>query len=138
MIVLIRIQNAFTPLPLRVILIVSGCFYMDMNFFGPIRVVSSLLRVGSVAADIFGWVVADGFGWLQMVSGGFGWFVVLVVTICHLEIQCIYLKNREFLQNFKNLAGDELKLPKREPPAVIGRVSMSGMVNSFIIIKDQK
>ena len=63
MIVLIRIQDAFTPLPLRVILIVSACFYMDMNCFGPVRVVSSLLRVGSVAADIFGWVVADGFRW---------------------------------------------------------------------------
>ena len=52
-----------------------------MNCFGPVRVVPSLLRVGSVAADIFGWVVADGFVWLLMVSGGFGWFVVLVVTI---------------------------------------------------------
>ena len=46
---------------------------MDMNCFGPIHVVSSLLRVGSVAVD--------GFGWLRIVSGGFGWFVVLVVTI---------------------------------------------------------
>ena len=78
MIVLIRIQDAFTPLPLRVVLIVSACkdvnaacFYMDMNCFRLVRVVLSLLRVGSVAADIFGWVVAD----------GFGWFVVLVVTI---------------------------------------------------------
>ena len=52
-----------------------------MNCFGPVRVVPSLLRVGSVAADIFGWVVADGFVWLRMVSGGFGWFVVLVVTL---------------------------------------------------------
>ena len=43
-----------------------------------------------MAADIFGLVVADGFGWLWMVSGGFGWFqlvsdgfgwfVILVVT----------------------------------------------------------
>ena len=47
---------------------------MDMNCFEPVRVVSSLLRVGSMAADIFGWAVVDGFGWLQMVSGGFGWF----------------------------------------------------------------
>ena len=58
----------FTPLPLRVILIVSACFYMDMNCFEPVRVISSLLRVGLVAANIFGWVVADGFGWLRMVS----------------------------------------------------------------------
>ena len=43
---------------------------MDMNCFEPVRVISSLLRVGLVAANIFGWVVAD----------GFGWFVVLVVT----------------------------------------------------------
>ena len=34
-----------------------------------------------MAADILGWVVADGFGWLQMVSGGFRWFVVLAVTV---------------------------------------------------------
>ena len=43
-----------------------------------------------MAGDSFGWVVADGFGWLRMVSGGFGWFkmvsggfgwfAVLVVT----------------------------------------------------------
>ena len=91
MIVLIRIQDAFTPLPLRVIFIVSACFYMGMNCFGPVRIVSSLLQVGSVTADIFGWVVADGFGWFRMfsggfgwfrmVSGGFGWFVVLVATV---------------------------------------------------------
>ena len=35
-------------------------------------------------------------------------------------------KNREFLQNFKNRAdfNRELKLPKRESPAGIGRVGM--------------
>ena len=87
MIVLIRIQDAFTPLPLRVILMVSACFYIDMNCFGPVRVVSSLLWVGSVAADILGWVVSDCFGWLRMVSGSFGWFLVLVVTICSLVKQ---------------------------------------------------
>ena len=53
--------------------LVSASSYMDMNCFGPVHVVSSLLRVGSVAVD--------GFGWLRIVSGGFGWFVVLVVTI---------------------------------------------------------
>ena len=52
------------PLPhsfygLRVILIVPAYFYMDMNCFGLIRVVSSWLRVGSVVG-----------GWLRMVSGG--------------------------------------------------------------------
>ena len=70
MIVLIRIQDAFIPFPLQVIFVVSVCFYMDMNCFRLVRVVASLLRVGSVTADIIGWVVAD----------GFGWFVVLVVT----------------------------------------------------------
>ena len=70
MIVLIRIQDAFTPLHLRVTLIVSACFYMDMNCFRPVCVVSSSLQVGSVAADSFGWVVAD----------GFRWFAVSVVT----------------------------------------------------------
>ena len=50
------------------------CFHMDMNCFGLVRVVSSSLRVGSVAADSFGWVVTDGFVWLLMISVGFGWF----------------------------------------------------------------
>ena len=62
MTVLIRIQDAFTPLPLRVILIVSACFYMDMNCFGLVRVVLSWLRMGSVAVDSFGWVIVDCFG----------------------------------------------------------------------------
>ena len=65
---------------LRVIWIVSTYFYMDMNCFGLVRVVSSWLQVGSVAVDSFGWVVANGFGWLRMISGGFGWFAVLVAT----------------------------------------------------------
>ena len=47
---------------LRVILIVYAYIYMDMNFFGLVCVVSSWLRVGSVAADSFSWVVGDGFG----------------------------------------------------------------------------
>ena len=55
----------------------SAYFYTDMNCFGLVRVVSSWLWVSSVAADSFGWVVADGFGWLRMVSGGFGWFRVV-------------------------------------------------------------
>ena len=80
MIVLIRIQNAFTTLPLQVILIVSACFHMDVNCFGPVCVFSSLLWVGSVAEDIFGWVVGDDCRWFQVVLDGFGWFVVLVVT----------------------------------------------------------
>ena len=117
MIVLIRIQDAFIPLPLRVILIVSACFYMNMNCFGPIRVVSSLLRVGSVAADIFGWVVADGFGWLRMVSGGFGWFrmvsggfrwyVDLVVTL-DLVLSTAMLKYKKRAKMLSNLKQFEL------------------------------
>ena len=55
---------------LRVILIVSAYFYMDMNCFGLIRVVSSWLRVGSVGVASFGWVVADGFRWFRLASGG--------------------------------------------------------------------
>ena len=58
----------------------SAYFYMDMNCFGLFRVVSSWLRVSSVAADSFGWVVADGFKWFRIVSVGFGWFAALVVT----------------------------------------------------------
>ena len=57
---------------LRVIWIVSTYFYMDMNCFGLVRVVSSWLQVGSVAVDSFGWVVANGFVRLRMVSGGCG------------------------------------------------------------------
>ena len=67
---------------LRAILIVSVYIYMDMYCFGLVREVSGRLRVGPMAADSFGWVVADGFGWLPMVSGGFGWFAVLVFTVC--------------------------------------------------------
>ena len=37
--------------------------------------------MSAVAADSFGWVVADGFRWFWMVLGGFGWFAVLVVTV---------------------------------------------------------
>ena len=58
---------------LKVILIASAYFYMDMHCFGLVREVSSCLRVGSVAADSFGWVLrvfSDGFGWFWMVSGG--------------------------------------------------------------------
>ena len=36
--------------------------------------------MGSVAADIFGWMVVDGFRWFWVVSDGFGWFVILVAT----------------------------------------------------------
>ena len=43
----------------------------------PVRVVSNWLRVGSMAADSFGWVVADGFRWFREVSEGFGWFRVV-------------------------------------------------------------
>ena len=57
---------------LRVILIVCAYFYMDMYCFGQVREVSGWLRVGSVAADSFGWVIADGFRWFQVVSDGFG------------------------------------------------------------------
>ena len=80
---------------LRVILIVSTYFHMDMNCFRLVRVVSSYLRVCSVAADSFGWVFADGFGWLRMVSGDFGWFAVLVVTIQNgrSESDFIFLQN---------------------------------------------
>ena len=49
---------------LRVILIVSAYFHMDVYCFGMVHEVSGWLRVGSVAADSFGWVVVDGFGWL--------------------------------------------------------------------------
>ena len=80
MIISIRIQDAFTPLLLQVILIVFMCFYMDMSCFGPVCVVSSWLWVGSVAVDSFGWVVADGFWWFQRALNGFGWFAVLVIT----------------------------------------------------------
>ena len=52
-ILLIRIQDAFTRLSFRVILTVSACFYMNMSCFGPDRVVSTWLQVGSVVADSF-------------------------------------------------------------------------------------
>ena len=62
---------------LMVTLIVFGCFYMDMNCFGLVRVVLSWLWVSSVAADSLGCVVgivSGGFRWFWMVSDGRGWF----------------------------------------------------------------
>ena len=71
---------------LRVILIVSAYFYMDMYCFGLIHIGPNWSRVGPVAAESFGWVVAGGFLWLQMVSGGFGWF----------EMVCCFSSYEEF------------------------------------------
>ena len=62
---------------LKVILIVSAFSYVNLNCFELADVVSSWLRVGLVAVDGFGWVVADGFRRLRMVSGGYGWFRVV-------------------------------------------------------------
>ena len=70
----IRMPSTHSLYGLRLILIISAYFYMDMIYFGLVRVVSNWLRMGSVAVDSFGWVVADGFGWMRMVSCGFGWF----------------------------------------------------------------
>ena len=79
MIVLIRIQDAFTSLPLRVILEVSACFYMDMNCFGLVCEVSCC-RWTPWLRIFLGWLlqmVSGGCGWFQVVSGGFGWFRVV-------------------------------------------------------------
>ena len=70
MIVFIRIQDVFTPLPLPVILIVSE---MDLNLLG-----FELFRTGSCNFEL----VAGGLGgcgyflggWLRMVLGDFRWF----------------------------------------------------------------
>ena len=48
-------------------------------------------------------------------------------------MKCVYLKSWEFLQRFKNRAGDKLKLPKWEPPAGIGRVDISDLFFLFDI-----
>ena len=48
------------------------------------------------------------------------------------KFSCIYLKNWEFLQNFKNRTRDKLNLPKRECPAGIVRVGMSAYLIFFI------
>ena len=53
---------------LRMILIVSVYVYKDINFSRLVCIVSSWLRVGSVAADSFRWVISDGF-WV--VTDGF-------------------------------------------------------------------
>ena len=74
----------------------SAYFYMYINCFGLVRVVSSWLWVSSVAADGFGWVVADGFGWLRMIPGGFGWFAVIVVTF--VALVSIFATNRTKLE----------------------------------------
>ena len=64
----------------------SAYFYMDMNYFGLVRVVSSWLQMSSVAVDSFGLIVLDGFGLLQLVSVGFGWFgIVCCFSRCDLR-----------------------------------------------------
>ena len=56
---------------LRVILIVSACFYMDMNCFGLIPVVSSWLHVtGGFRAGGCDWFWVGGCGWFQVAAGG--------------------------------------------------------------------
>ena len=63
---------------LRVILTVPAYFYMNVNYFGLPRVVSSWVSL--LAADSFGWVIADGFRWFRVISDSIGWFAVLVAT----------------------------------------------------------
>ena len=75
---------------LRVILIVSAYFYMDMYCFWLVREVSGWLRVVSVAAEI---VLG---GWLQMVSGGFGWFRV-VCCFSSYSLQLLILESWNFV-----------------------------------------
>ena len=88
MIVLIRIQDAFIPLPLQSYgNLVSPCsicvFLHGYELFRTGScIVSSWLWVSSVAVDSLGLVVVDSFGWLglfQVVSGGFGWFQMVPV-----------------------------------------------------------
>ena len=82
---------------LRVILMVSAYFYMDMNCFRLVCVVSSRLRVGLVAVDtLAGWLrmVLGGCGWFQVVSGGFRWFRVV----------CCF-SSYVFLKHFEPLEG---------------------------------
>ena len=86
MIVLIRIQDALTSLyGLRIILILSAYFYMDMNCFRLVRVVSNWLPVWTRwRLMVLGWWLqmfsggSGGFRWFLMISGGF--VTVLVVT----------------------------------------------------------
>ena len=73
MIVFIRIQDVFTPLPLPVILIVSE---MDLNLLG-----FELFRTGSCSFELVagglggcGYFWGGGCGWFQVISGGFRWF----------------------------------------------------------------
>ena len=77
---------------LRVILIVPVYFYMNMNCFGLVHVVSSWLQIGLLAEDSFGWLwmVSGGCGGFQVVLDGFGWFAVLVATILYqwIKFQC--------------------------------------------------
>ena len=98
MIVLIRINSLYD---LWVIFVVSEYFYKAMNCFGLVCVTSSLLRVGSVAADSFEWVVANRFRWFRVALGGFRWFAVLVVTVNTIKILKILPK---FFNRFLNIA----------------------------------
>lgn len=56
-----------------------------------------------------------------------GWSIEFLSIICHFEISLCISKNWEFQQDFKNWAGDQLKLSKWEPLSRIRRVGMSEM-----------
>ena len=59
----------------------SAHFYMDMNYFGLVR------KMSSVAVDSFALMVLDGFGLLQLVSGSFGWFRI-VCCFSRYDLRC--------------------------------------------------
>ena len=65
----------------------SAHFYMDMNYFGLVRVISSWLKMSSIAVDSFALMVLDGFGLLQLVSGSFGWFRI-VCCFSRYDLRC--------------------------------------------------
>ena len=62
---------------LKVILIVSAFFYVNMNCFELVDVVSSWLRVGLVIGQF--WV--GGCGWFRVVADGFRWFWMVSVSL---------------------------------------------------------
>ena len=71
-----------------------------------------------VIADIFGWMVldgCDGFGCLQMVLDGFGWFSEICSFSSYGEIRCFKFKrSRQLCKVFVVSSNNDAKVPLKQ------------------------
>ena len=103
MIVLIRIQDAFTPLPLRL----QGNFDSICVFLHEYK----LFWTGSCSFELVaGWLGGGGqfwvggCGWFQVVSDGFGWFLVVCCFSSYAHLKVKWMDYGDILfEPFKNI-----------------------------------